>query len=116
LNGNVEGLYIHLPRVPRRLSTRPNWRPQLPQARINAPRPEPKGGKTRLRVRGWADPIRMTGEKTWHSVHSVHGILETTSLLLPMWCQTLCGVKHLPPSTFTGKFFGEADIYGLVSY
>ncbi len=36
------------------------------------PPPEPKGGHTRMRVRGWGVPIRMTGEKAKHPVYSVH--------------------------------------------
>ncbi len=42
------------------------------RASVTLPPPEPRGGdNTRLRERGWADPIRTTGEKAWHFVYSV---------------------------------------------
>jgi hypothetical protein len=37
---------------------------------VHPPRNQ-RGGNTRLRVRGWADPIRTTGEKAWHCIYSV---------------------------------------------
>ncbi len=48
----------------------------LPHKRVCSPHPEPKGGNTRLRVRGWANPIRTTGEKAWYSVYSVPTVYE----------------------------------------
>jgi hypothetical protein len=55
----------------------------VPSSEFGPPTPSPasecvlppgsKGvSKTRLRVRGWADPIWTTGENAWHSVYSVH--------------------------------------------
>ncbi len=35
------------------------------------PPPRNQGGNTNLQVRGWADPIRTTEEKAWHSVYSM---------------------------------------------
>ncbi len=44
----------------------------LYRKRVCVPRNQMGGGcNTRLRVKKWADPIRTTGEKTWHSVYSV---------------------------------------------
>jgi hypothetical protein len=39
----------------------------LPSKRVCPPGSK-EGGSTRLRVRGWADPIQTTREKAWHSV------------------------------------------------
>jgi hypothetical protein len=61
------------PRVPECLSHRQNWvpPPSNPLASVSPPS-NPKGEiNTLLRVRGWGDPTRTTGEKAWHSAYSV---------------------------------------------
>jgi hypothetical protein len=56
-----------------------------PFVTIGSPRPPPPSecvsplgtidgeGNTRLRVMGWGEPMRTTGEKAWRSVYSVDG-------------------------------------------
>jgi hypothetical protein len=42
-----------------------------PASECVTPPPRNQGwGITRLRVRGWADPVRTTGKKAWPSVYS----------------------------------------------
>ncbi len=43
--------------------------PPSPHARVFPPLDPKGGGHTRLRVKGWGDPI-WTGRKAWHFVHS----------------------------------------------
>ncbi len=62
-------------RAPEFLASRPTWVPHsLPRKQVCLPfRTEKRvgGRNTRLRVRGWKDPIRTTGQKACHSVYSV---------------------------------------------
>ncbi len=52
----------------------PSWElgppPPPQQASVSPPLDPKRGSNTRLRVRGWGDPIRTTREKAWHSVCS----------------------------------------------
>ncbi len=68
---------ISISGVPKWPSPRPNWvhPASLLQASVYRP-PGTKGSEhTRLRVRGWAHPIRTTGEKAWHSVYFVRSAI-----------------------------------------
>ncbi len=51
----------------------------LVRKQVYLPRPwtQREGNNTRLRVRGWGDPILTTGQKVWHSVYSLVYIVES---------------------------------------
>ncbi len=52
-------------------SSRSNWvRPPGSPACESCPLFVPGGGRTRLRQRGWADPIRTRGQTLWYSRYS----------------------------------------------
>ncbi len=55
------------------MSPRRNWDSPTPSpaSECASPPPKPKGGHTRLRVRGWGDPITTTRPKALHSAYSV---------------------------------------------
>jgi hypothetical protein len=56
---------VHVPRVPQCLSPRLNWDPHpLSRKRVCTPTRNQRGD-SRLRVRGWGVPNRMTGEKAY---------------------------------------------------
>jgi hypothetical protein len=65
----------------RRDYTMPKLPVSDPSSELGPPTPSPASesprnqrgeeGNTRVRERGWADAIRTTGEKAWHSVYSV---------------------------------------------
>ncbi len=67
---SVQGFCIHRP--PECLSLRRNWVPLTPASEcvsLLGPDPEGGGGNTRLRVKGWGDPITTNGQTPWYSVY-----------------------------------------------
>jgi hypothetical protein len=90
------GIICSIPRVPECLSCRRNWVPPPSPACECAFPLRPKGGKsnTLLRVRGWGDPFRTTGQKAWHSVYSV-----VEPFYIPVLCCAQTWVRSQHPQT-----------------
>ncbi len=71
---------VHVPLTPGFLSSRQNW--------VTPPSPlGSNGGRhTRLRVRGWGDPIPTKGQTLWYSMHTTIPLRSwSTSKMSSVW-------------------------------